>query len=140
MKTQRMILILSMILIAMSAFSGKPPAPVKKAFEQKFPGLSNVRWVKASAALWEVHFDVNGSDGFADFTVEGVWLETEIQTKESELPLAIENAIKTQCAGWIMVEVNKIETNQHGIVYVADVKKGMKNKAVAFKEDGTPLT
>ena len=140
MKTNKMILTLGMMFIIVCSFAAKPPVSVQKGFEQKFPGSIRVTWIKVTATVWEAFFSLNGSKSSADFLVNGTWLETEVEIKESELPVAAHDAITTICSGWAISESYKIETGQNGIIFEVDLRKGMLKKVVAFKEDGTPVT
>ena len=140
MKTNKVILTLSMLLIVVCSFGRKPPVSVQKAFKQKFPQSSHVTWTKATQTLWEAFFTINGVKSAAEFSVEGTWLETEVAIKESELPTVLHEALTTNYAGWLIADANKIESDRHGTVYVIDFNKGMMKKVLAFNEDGTLAT
>src|SRR5216683_4680125 len=64
------------------------PAAVQKAFEQKFPKATKVGWGKENEKEWEAEFTFNGSKLSANFTSDGVWVETEKEIAISELPKA----------------------------------------------------
>jgi len=140
MKTNKIILTLSVMLISVYALAGKPPMSVQKAFEQKFPGSIRVTWIKETATIWEASITLNGINSTVLFSTDGTWLETEVKIKESELPAAAHAAIRTNCSGWTISESNKVETGQNGIIFVVDLRKGILKKVAAFKEDGTPVT
>ncbi len=75
----------------------------------------------------------------ANFTQDGTWLETEKEIKSTSLPKAVLSAVKLKYNDWKIVEADKTETAKHGTIYEVDLKKGLKTKSLAFKEDGTSI-
>ncbi len=120
--------------------SDNPSDAVTKGFAAKFPNATKVKWGKENATEWEAEFNLNGTDESANFSAEGAWLETEAQIKEADLPKAVKDAIDKNYGGWTITEADKTETAKNGTIYEADLKNGNDKKAVAFKEDGTPVT
>ena len=94
------------------AFAGTPPDAVKKAFAKKFPTATQVSWGKESAKEWEADFIFEGSKISANFLQDGTW-------------------------DWKIVEADLTETAKNGTIYEVDLKKGLKSKSLAFKENGT---
>lgn len=92
-----------------------------------------------NATEWEAEFTLNGSKISANFSTDGTWVETEKMIPSSQLPKAVADAIKTKYPGWAIAEADQTETAKHGTIYEADIKKGKDTKALAFKEDGTPV-
>lgn len=135
MKTNTLILTLSMMLIAVCSFARKPPVSVQKAFQQKFPGSLNVIWIKETVNLWEAFFTINGIKSSADFTEEGIWLNTEIQIQESELPIGLSDIVRSSSPDWIIEEINKIQTVSHGTIYAIDVRKGLFKRIITLNEE-----
>ncbi len=115
------------------------PEAVKKAFDQKFPSATKVKWGMENAKEWEAEFNFKGSEFSANFTSDGTWVETEKEIKVTELPKAVADAIAKQYAGWAITEADRTETAKNGTIYEADIKNGKGKKEVAFKEDGTPV-
>ncbi|MEP6597208.1 MAG: PepSY-like domain-containing protein [Ginsengibacter sp.] len=134
-----LLFMISVILICNSSFAAIPPAAVIKAFEQKFPHAAKVTWGKENATEWEAEFTLNGSKISANFLINGTWVETEKIISASQLPEGVVNAIKTKYAGWTITEADQTESAKHGTIYEADIRKGKDKKALAFKEDGTPV-
>lgn len=62
------------------------PAKVKAGFDQKFPGVQNVKWGKENANEWEAEFKMNAKEYSANFNADGSWLETEYEISASEIP------------------------------------------------------
>ncbi|MBA3647086.1 MAG: PepSY-like domain-containing protein [Chitinophagales bacterium] len=115
------------------------PAPVEKAFEQKFPNATNLHWGKESLKEWEAEFVFKGENISANFTSDGKWVETEKEIKASEFPKAVAEAIQKQYPGWIITEADITQTEKNGTIYEAAIKNGKLKKGVAFKEDGIPV-
>ena len=127
------------VLIQNFSFSMTPPANVQKAFEAQFKTATNVKWGKEGKTEWEATFNYEGNKLSANFALNGAWLETEKQIKIADLPKVVIAAIKTKYSDWTITEADKTDTSKHGIIYEADLKKGLAKKEVAFKEDGTLL-
>lgn len=119
-------------------WADNPPAAVKQAFQQKFPNATKVKWEKEEANEWEAEFILENKEMSASFAANGTWLETETEIVLSQLPENVLNTLKKQYAGWKILEPEKVETAQHGVLYEVELKKqGEKKKEVQLKEDGT---
>ncbi|TDD95954.1 PepSY-like domain-containing protein [Flavobacterium cellulosilyticum] len=136
---KKLLMIMSIVLIYSCAFAGTPPEAVKKAFLKKFSTASKVSWGKESPKEWEAEFTYEGSKVSANFSEDGTWLETEREIKIDNLPKGILESVKSKYSDWKIAEVDKTDSSKHGTIYEVDLKKGMKSKSLAFKEDGTSI-
>ena len=136
---KNIILILVMVLIASYTFAGTVPEAVQKAFNTKYPKITNVKWDKENAKEWEAEFTMSGNKLSANFMEDGTWVETEQVIPLDQLPIAVADAIKKTYPNWKIKETDKTETAKNGLIYEADLTLGSKKKGVAFKEDGTPV-
>lgn len=134
---KKIVMIFSIILMYSCAFAGTPPDAVKKAFAKKFPTATQVSWGKESAKEWEADFIFEGSKISANFLQDGTWVETEKEIKGASLPKAVLAAVKSKYKDWKIVEADLTETAKNGTIYEVDLKKGLKSKSLAFKENGT---
>tara|TARA_R110000868_G_scaffold332387_1_gene593426 strand:+ start:15197 stop:15616 length:420 start_codon:yes stop_codon:yes gene_type:complete len=134
---KKLVMILSIVLICSCAFAGTPPDAVKKSFAKKFPTATKVSWGVEGPKEWEADFTYEGNKISANFFEDGTWLETEREIKAVNLPKAVLTVLKSKYNDWKIVEADKTETSKKGIIYEVDLRKGMKSKSLAFKEDGT---
>jgi hypothetical protein len=133
------LLIMSIVFICSCAFAGTPPDVVKKAFAKKFPTATKVSWGVEGPKEWEAEFTLEGSRISANFSENGTWLETEREIKAANLPKAVLAAVKSKYSDWKIAEADKTESSKHGTIYEVDLKKGMKSKSLAFKENGMSI-
>ena len=136
---KKLLMIMSIVFICSCAFAGTPPEAVKKAFAKKFPTATKVSWGVEGPKEWEAEFTLAGDKISANFSEDGTWLETEREIKAVNLPKAVLAAVKSKYNDWKIAEADKTETSKHGTIYEVDLKKGMKSKSLAFKEDGTSI-
>lgn len=133
---KKLVMIVSIVLLCGCAFAGTPPDAVKKAFAKKFPTAIKVSWGVEGPKEWEAEFIFEGNRISANFSEDGTWLETEREIKAANLPKAVLAAVKSKYSDWKIAEADKTESSKHGTIYEVDLKKGMKSKSLAFKENG----
>jgi len=117
----RKILIISLTfcLISLTACkqaSVEPPALVKAAFEQKFKDVVNVNWGSENATEWEAEFSLDDVDYTANFNAEGIWLETEYQIPESDVPEAVLQTLENDFTDYEIGE-SEISETAEGMKY-----------------------
>ena len=95
----------------------KVPAPVKSAFQAKFSTVSDVKWEKEDASVFEAEFRLSGVQMSANFAPDGKWLETETEISFAELPPAVSNAFQKSHKSASRKEAARIELASGKIIY-----------------------
>jgi len=131
------------------------PATTKTTFETKYPAASNVQWSRYSETVpveWDlagwpvldtsdyvVMFDYDNYDYYAWYDENGDWISASYTMPDhSQLPAAVNNAIKSQFAGYTIVEVDK-EMDKSRAAYEVELHKGEDKIKVLFAEDGSVI-
>ncbi len=129
-------ILFSTLITVIFSVSNPPPA-VLKAFEQKFPKATEVKWGKENATEYEAEFDLGDTEMSANFSPDGTWLETETEISVDHLPAKVSEAIARQYPDWQMTGASHVEKPNAKSVYEVNIKSGMKKKEVVLSEDGT---
>jgi hypothetical protein len=131
-----LILLVVFSISLVSAFGQKnAPENVKKEFAKKYPAAQSVKWASEEANEWEAEFTANGKEMSASFDDKGVWLETEAEITEKELPVAVANTLKNEFSGYKTREISTIEDpKMKG--YELSLKKGETSLEVVFDNSG----
>ena len=125
--------------IATAGISQKVDVPpsVTKAFGDKFPTATNVKWEKENKTELEINFKMNNSDVSANFKLDGSWVETETTIPTSALPAAINSAITKKYPNATFERTEKIEKPGGKVLYEANIKVNGKKKELELNEDGS---
>ena len=136
---RKLLMIMSILFVCSCVFAKTPPDAVKNAFAKKFPTATKVSWGVEGPKEWEAEFTLEGNKISANFYEDGTWLETEKEIKAADLPKAVLESVKSKYSDWKIAEADKTETSKNGIIYEVDLKKGLKSKSLAFKENGMSI-
>lgn len=135
MKNNFFILLLSMCITTAACSQLKVSETVKKAFDAKFPGATEVKWGKENAKEYEAEFKLNNTAISANFGLDGSWKETETTIKTTDLPVAVMDAIKKRYPGAVITLAEKVEMPDK-TYYETIVKVNNKKKEVEITPDG----
>jgi hypothetical protein len=95
------ILIVSLSLISVSAFSQKnPPENVKREFIKKYASALLVRWESEGKNEWEAEFRIDGKKMSASFDNSAKWIESETEITEKELPASVVSTLNKVFQGY----------------------------------------
>jgi Putative beta-lactamase-inhibitor-like, PepSY-like len=131
--------LVSVCTYATSFAQKNAPAAVIKAFNQKFPNASNVKWDKENAHEYEAGFTWNGIKQSANYSDLGVWLETESPIDFSKLPMKVQDTFNAKHKGANIKAVAKIETSKNITKYEVEFKHGKNTKEAFYDEEGNEL-
>ena len=126
------------IIFCLPAFSQvKVPETVKTAFNERFPGATNVKWDKENSKELEANFRFNNTNVSANFGLDGSWVETETTIPADELPVPVKNAIDKLYPGAVFIQTEKLDKPDSKIFYEAHIKINGKKKELVFNQDGS---
>lgn len=113
----------------------KAPEKITSVFNLKFPGATQVEWGSESANEWEAEFIIGGKKMSACFDTSAVWIDTETEISEQELPAAVLNTLKAEYAGYTK---NLIEIYESPEIkgFELSMKKGETSVEVIFNNAG----
>ena len=116
--------------------SDKVPLIVTKAFSVKFPSIQKVAWEQEDVNVYEAEYMENGQEHSVLFDLQGNWIRTETELKNSELPTAIQNALASHFPGFKLEEVEKIEDPLLGTYYTFEIENRKEEYHMSYKENG----
>lgn len=117
----------------------KVPTAVITAFNAKFPAAAKIGWEMENQTEYEAVFRLNRHEVSANFDKDGNWLSTETEIEKSELPAAVQAALKAGFGDYKIEEAYKIESVKEGISYEVEIEKGKETLEVVFSPDGQVL-
>jgi|WetSurMetagenome_2_1015567.scaffolds.fasta_scaffold766823_1 hypothetical protein len=120
-----MIILSGCLLLSLTGFPrttspGKVPSTVKQAFEVKYPGATDIKY-GVEQNDYQVKFREEGVRMTASFDEYGSWLMTATEIRASDLPKDVSASLAKNFAGYLISEVERIETSQYGILYEMDL-------------------
>jgi hypothetical protein len=130
-----------LILASIQAIAAQlnPPAAVKTAFKQNFPGISKVKWEKESKAGYEASFMQGDQHASASFTPAGAWIETEMGIAVSLTPTGVSENFFRKFPGSKIVQVYRIDSAKDPTYYEIEyILKGKTGEA-KFSAEGKAL-
>ena len=74
--------------------TSKVPANVKSAFATTYPTAKSVQWEKEKTGEYEVNFEQGQEEMSVVYNAQGIALEVEVEIAASDLPAAVQNALK----------------------------------------------
>lgn len=117
----------------------KVPAEVLKAFQAKFPSVTNVKWEMEHKVDYEANFKTGGTEQSAVFDKAGKWQETETEIKVGALPAAVTKTLAAKYTDYKIKEAAKVETADKGTLYEVEINKAAETLEVQFSADGAVL-
>jgi hypothetical protein len=134
-----LVILVSGLANAQKLKEAEVPEVVKKAFNEKFKNVKEVKWSKESPTEFEAEFEAGKQEQSANFDNTGKWLVTETEIKTAELPQAVHASIAKEFAGYKIEEAEKAETSDKGSFYEVELKNGKVKYEVQLSADGKVL-
>lgn len=131
-----LIILIPLLFPSGSILAQKTPEAVTKAFAAKFPKVTKVDFDKEGNGEYEAEFKENGVGMSANFSATGDWVETESEISVDKLPATVVAAIKKAHPKSKIVGAARIETASKGVLYEADLKRGILKAEVLYDENG----
>ncbi|BFN38061.1 PepSY-like domain-containing protein [Fidelibacter multiformis] len=128
---------LAFAILSITACAQKTTAPenVVKAFSQKFPDAQSVKWNKENESEWEAEFKMDSEEYSANFSTDGVWMETEYEIEQSAIPANVKQTLDSEFADF-EIEGAEISETSEDTVYEFALEKGEQKMEVAIAPDG----
>lgn len=127
------------IFIFINAYAQNIPAPVKEAFNKKFPGAANVKWVKETKNKYEASFKLNKITHSAAFSDKGEWLESETVVPFNNLPAKVQEAFKKNQKGHRVRRAAIIESMTGAKKYEVEYRRRKKTAEVFYDDQGNKI-
>lgn len=122
-----------------SSCEAQVPDEVKISFEKKYPDEKHSKWKIDRNGNFETHFKKDGKEYRADFTPEGLWIETERSIKKKELPELVRQKLKSDYDDYEIVELEETRHHEKGLFYDVELKKDGRKQDVEFNVNGKIL-
>ena len=135
---KRILLIINILFISLSAFAWQAPTIVTDAFQQKFDGATNVKWEKNNENF-VASFDLAGKRMTAIFNPQGQWFTTETEIGSRGLPALAKVVLQTRFIGWQIATAHKVDKPDGTDIYKAHLKKNDAFKEVLITKNGAIL-
>ncbi len=131
---------LLLMAFSMSSFAQKQsrkdvPENVQSAFIAKFPDAQKVKWEMENESEWEAEFKWKNKEYSANFTTEGVWVETEYEIKVNEIPSNIKAIMDKNLTAYKIEEV-EIAESASGQSYEMEISMGKEEFEISIDEQG----
>lgn len=107
----KILIFLSILAIGLlTSCSETPPTIVSDSFSEQFANAKKVSWGHETENEWEAEFMMDGKEMSATYDDAGIWMETEIEIEEDELPALVKYALDQKFKSYKLGEVSIIET------------------------------
>jgi hypothetical protein len=113
----------------------KVPEKVLSAFSQKFPEAKKVAWEMEDEIEWEAEFKMEDIEYSANFNMNGDWIETEYEIKESAIPSNIRSILDQNFTDYEIEKAEIAETTL-GKSYEFEIEVGEEEFDVVIDSNG----
>lgn len=131
-------LILAIVMFPIFVFA-EVPKKIRDNFKAKFPTAQHVKWQKESNGDYEANFKDGGISKSANFSKEGIWIETETAIEHSKIPALVLQKFNKLSGNAKIYAAAQIEAQIHKTWYEIEYKKGRKTIELFFDVDGNQV-
>ena len=133
------LLLTGVLFIIFSSCGGQTqndvPANVKSAFTQKFSNATNVKWGRENDQEREAEFKMDSKSYAADFDNAGIWVETEYEINENEIPAIVKSTLDKESTG-AKINLSEVAETADGISYEFIVGRGEDQTELVIDNSG----
>ena len=127
------------------------PVQIRTAFTTMYPNATRVTWYQYKPATMKVdpeewYYVLDEKDYYVSFLMDdadyiawydnGTWIHSTKNIDNSELPVAVNQAITTQFPGFVITEVD-LEKGKNDLMYEVNLEKGADQWKVHFSPTGS---
>lgn len=114
------------------------PVAVEKAFHEQFPDVKNVKWELEEEDVWEAEFTDADNEKSAEFSSDGVWIESEMTIGFDELPTDLLSTLQKTHEDLSIMEAEKI-WRKGGVYYEFEAMGAKKSYEILLDSNGREI-
>jgi len=129
-------IVFSLIFFCIPVIAQKADLPKKVivTFDQKFPGIKDVKW-KEEKGDYKIKFNYKGKNTTTEISEEGKWKKTTIHVLFDEMPGQVQAIVNSNKKGGEISDPRKVTEDGEYTVYKVDIIQG--NTVTKLKIDET---
>ena len=130
------------------------PVAIRTSFTTMYPNASSVKWyryepLKIKPEITDWYYPLDQSDYYVIFNWQdadyvawydnNAWLHSTTTIENSDLPPAVDQAVRSQYPGYIVTEVDLERGKNNDMMYEVNLEKGFDRLKVHFSPSGAVL-
>jgi hypothetical protein len=136
MKTNLILIVVSVFSFSLFGQNVEVPKKVQDEFIKIYPKTTEVKWSKESKNEFEAEFKEDGKSVSIVINSESELIETETKIDIKDLPNSVEPFVKENYKGYTITEAAKILDDKGVLIYEAEISLGKEKKDLLFDKDG----
>jgi len=127
-------------LAAQAVSPASVPAPVQRALQARYPGLTGVSWSQTGDKTYVAAFHSSGSAVAASYTPAGQWVESTTEICAIAMPEPVRNAVVREYRGYQFVSTLRLDRATAPIrLYEIHLAKPGERVTVQYEPGGAPF-
>jgi hypothetical protein len=129
-----------LILLSIPMFAQKAdlPGKVVNTFNQKFPGIKDVKW-KEQKGDYKIKFDNHGVKTQVEINKDGKWKKTTSEVAFTDLPQSVQTTINSNKKAGELNSLKKVVEEGSPVIYKVEIKQGNSITKLKIDESGKVL-